>query len=63
MRNDFTDVRPKSEDLWMWQEYEKKSGVKVQWEEVKEFGEKKNLILSGKLPDAFIRPAGAMMRS
>lgn len=53
MRNDFTDVRPKSEDLWMWQEYEKKSGVKVQWEEVKEFGEKKNLILSGKLPDAF----------
>ena len=53
MRNDFTDVRPKSQDLWMWQEYEKKTGIKVDWEEVKEFGEKKNLILSGKLPDAF----------
>ncbi|WP_312543010.1 extracellular solute-binding protein [Enterococcus sp.] len=53
MRSDFTDVRPKSEDLWMWQEYEKMSGIKVEWEEVKEFGEKKNLILSGDLPDAF----------
>lgn len=53
IRNDFTDVRPKSEDLWMWQEHEKKSGIKVEWEEVKEFGEKKNLILSGDLPDAF----------
>lgn len=50
---DHSDVHPKNEDLWMWQEYEKKSGVKVKWEEMTDIDEKKNLILSRKtLPDA-----------
>ncbi|MFC6315373.1 extracellular solute-binding protein [Lapidilactobacillus achengensis] len=54
LTEDHSDVRPKSKDLWMWKEYEKMSGVKVDWTEVKDFGEKKNLLLSKKeLPDAF----------
>ncbi len=38
----------------MWQEYEKMSGVQVEWEELSDIGEKKNVILTRKqLPDAF----------
>jgi len=54
LRPDYSELRPKSEDLWMWQEYEEMTGVKVKWEELTDFGEKKNVILSRKtLPDAF----------
>lgn len=54
LTEDKSDVRPKNKDLWMWKEYEKMSGVKVNWTEVKDFGDKKNLILTKKdLPDAF----------
>lgn len=52
LRPDYSDLRPKSKDLWMWTEYEKMSGMKVDWEEVTDISEKKNLILSRKeLPD------------
>lgn len=54
MAPDRTDVHPKREDLWMWNEYEKISGIKVNWEEVKDWEDKKQLIISKKtLPDAF----------
>ncbi|WP_084402953.1 extracellular solute-binding protein [Paenibacillus antarcticus] len=54
LRPSWTNLRPASKDLWMWQEYEKMSGVKVNWEELSDIGEKKNVILTRKtLPDAF----------
>ncbi|MHA0855543.1 extracellular solute-binding protein [Paenibacillus sp. CMAA1364] len=54
LRPSWTNLRPASEDLWMWQEYEKMSGIKVNWEELSDIGEKKNVILTRKkLPDAF----------
>ena len=38
----------------MWKEYEKMSGIKVNWEELTDIGEKKNILLTkGDLPDAF----------
>ncbi len=51
---DHSADHPKNKDLWMWQEYEKKTGVPITWQEMKDVNEKKNLILSEeKLPDAF----------
>lgn len=54
LRPSWNNLRPASKDLWMWQEYEKMSGVQVEWEELSDIGEKKNVILTRKqLPDAF----------
>lgn len=54
LRPSWNDLRPASENLWMWQEYEKKTGVKVNWEELSDIGEKKNVILTREeMPDAF----------
>lgn len=54
LRPSWNDLRPASKDLWMWKEYEKKSGISVEWEELTDIGEKKNIILTRKeLPDAF----------
>lgn len=54
LRPSWNDLRPASKDLWMWQEYEKMSGIKVNWEEMTDIGEKKNIILTREtLPDAF----------
>ncbi|MFD1464962.1 ABC transporter substrate-binding protein [Lapidilactobacillus mulanensis] len=54
MAPDHSDVHPKNEDLWMWKQYKKMSGVNVKWETVKDWDQKKQLILSRKtLPDAF----------
>ncbi|WP_059054124.1 extracellular solute-binding protein [Paenibacillus senegalimassiliensis] len=54
LRPSWNNLRPASKDLWMWQEYEKMTGVKVNWEELSDIGEKKNVILTrGELPDAF----------
>nr|WP_241865044.1 extracellular solute-binding protein [Lacticaseibacillus kribbianus] len=54
LTQDHTDVHPKNEDLWMWKEYQKKTGVKVKWEAVKDWDQKKQLVLARKqLPDAF----------
>ncbi|MEE6716558.1 ABC transporter substrate-binding protein [Schleiferilactobacillus harbinensis] len=51
---DHSDVHPKNKDLWMWKQYQKKTGIKVNWEQVKDWDQKKQLILSRKdLPDAF----------
>ncbi|MFD1433024.1 type 2 periplasmic-binding domain-containing protein [Lacticaseibacillus yichunensis] len=51
---DHSDVHPKNKDLWMWKQYQKKTGVKVNWEQVKDWDNKKQLILSRKtLPDGF----------
>jgi len=51
---DHSADHPKNEDLWMWKEYEKKTGVPITWQETKDINEKKNLLLSeSKLPDAF----------
>lgn len=54
LRPSWNNLRPASKDLWMWQEYEKMTGIKVNWEELSDIGEKKNVILTrSKLPDAF----------
>lgn len=51
---DHSADHPKNKDLWMWQQYEKKTGVPITWQETKDINEKKNLLLSeAKLPDAF----------
>ncbi|WP_225048269.1 ABC transporter substrate-binding protein [Lacticaseibacillus kribbianus] len=51
---DHSDVHPKNKDLWMWKQYQKKTGIKVKWEQIKDWDQKKQLILSRKtLPDAF----------
>ncbi|WP_225884241.1 extracellular solute-binding protein [Lacticaseibacillus mingshuiensis] len=49
---DHSDVHPKTQNLWMWKEYEKMSGVHVNWETMKDLDQKKQLILNRKtLPD------------
>jgi putative aldouronate transport system substrate-binding protein len=54
LRPSWNNLRPASKDLWMWKEYEKMTGIKVEWEELSDIGEKKNVILTrSKLPDAF----------
>lgn len=54
LRPSWNHLRPASDQLWMWQEYETMSGVKVNWEELTDIGEKKTVILTrSTLPDAF----------
>ncbi len=54
MAPDNSDVHPKRKNLWMWKQYQKKTGVKVNWEEVKDWDQKKQLVLNRKtLPEAF----------
>jgi len=53
-----TAVQPPHEEIYVWQEYEKMTGVKIEWINVPDtdLSEKRNLaIASGDLPDAFIR--------
>ncbi|SFQ47751.1 extracellular solute-binding protein [Caldicoprobacter faecalis] len=53
-----TPVQPPHEEIFVWQEYEKMTGVKIEWINVPDtdLAEKRNLaIASGDLPDAFIR--------
>ncbi|MGX7420643.1 extracellular solute-binding protein [Carnobacterium gallinarum] len=56
IRRGFQDVRPAANELWMWQEREKDSGVKVNFEEITDaaISEKKNVLLASKdQPDAY----------
>ena len=53
-----TAVQPPHEEIYVWQEYEKMTGVKIEWINVPDtdLAEKRNLaIASGDLPDVFIR--------
>lgn len=53
-----TSVQPPHEDIYVWQEYEKMTGVKIDWINVPDtdLAEKRNLaIASGELPDVFLR--------
>ncbi len=51
------DVTIPRNEQWLWQAYEKKTNIRVQWEEVSRvaLGEKKSLIMATpeELPDAF----------
>ena len=49
--------QPSWSEMLVWQEYEKKTGIKIQWQEVtSELTEKRNLALaSGEYPDLFYR--------
>lgn len=53
-----TAVQPPHEDIFVWQEYEKETGVKIDWINVpdSDLAEKRNLaVTSGDLPDVFLR--------
>lgn len=53
-----TPVQPPHEDIYVWQEYEKETGVKIDWVNVpdSDLAEKRNLaVTSGDLPDVFLR--------
>lgn len=50
------DVNPPMNDWWIWEEYEKKTGIHINWEEIPGTAveEKKNLLMASKnKPDAF----------
>lgn len=51
-------VQPEFKDIYVWQEYEKMTGITIEWQEVpsSDLAEKRNLALaSGEFPDLFIR--------
>ena len=52
-----TSAQPPWKDILAWQEYEKMTGIKIEWEELtSEVTEKRNLALaSGEYPDLFYR--------
>ncbi|RXZ78490.1 extracellular solute-binding protein [Paenibacillaceae bacterium] len=57
----FPDIAPDPKDLWMWQEYEKMTDVKVDWMAIPDstLAEKKNLMMSsGDYPEAFFGSMG-----
>jgi len=50
------DTNPSVKDWWIWKEYEKKTGIHINWTEIPEsaMNDRKNVIMSsGELPDAF----------
>ncbi|TDQ42689.1 extracellular solute-binding protein [Aureibacillus halotolerans] len=55
-RPSMVEHRPPSEELWMFQELQKKTGVDINWEEINSssLDERKNIMMASKdLPDAF----------
>ncbi|TDQ42690.1 extracellular solute-binding protein [Aureibacillus halotolerans] len=55
-RPSYTDTRPPSDELWIFQELQKKTGVDITWDEINRnsLGERKNIMMASKdLPDAF----------
>jgi len=57
----YPDVGPAAKEKWMWQEYEKKTNVHVEWTEIPagQQAEKKNVLMnSGDYPDVFYGPIG-----